>query len=82
MPWLEQFQKEAVKKYVEEPWPAKGEQPYCRVLGQLAWAALCRADLSFPTSFLSRFQAKPNNGIFLHGKFLLNFAYFICLQQM
>lgn len=36
------------------------EQRYRRVSGQLAWAVLYRADLSFPISFLSRFQAKPN----------------------
>ena len=34
-------------------------QRYRRVLGQLAWAALSRADLAFPVGFLSRFQSKP-----------------------
>ena len=44
----------------EEPLTGAAEQRYRRVLGQLAWAALSRADLSFPISFLSRFQAKPD----------------------
>ena len=52
--------KEAVKKFGEEPLTGAAEQRYRRVLGQLAWAALSRADLFFPISFLSRFQAKPN----------------------
>ena len=52
--------KESVKEYGEEPFTANGEKPYRRVLGQLAWAALSRADLSFPISFPSRFQTKPN----------------------
>ena len=60
MPKLEDLQKEAVKKFGEEPLTGAAEQRYRRVLGQLAWAALSRADLSFPISFLSRFQAKPN----------------------
>ena len=34
---------------------------YRRVLGQLAWAALSRADLAFPISFLARRQSKPNS---------------------
>ena len=57
---LEDVHKEAVKKFGEEPLTGAAEQRYRRVLGQLAWAALSRADLSFPISFLSRFQAKPN----------------------
>ena len=60
MPKLEDVHKEFVKKFGEEPLTEKGIQRYRRVLGQLAWAALSRADLSFPISFLSRFQAKPN----------------------
>ncbi len=60
MPRLEDVHKEPVKKYGEEPLTEKGEQRYRKVLGQLAWAALSRADLLFPISFLSRFQAKPN----------------------
>ena len=60
MPKLEDVHKEFVKKFGEEPFTEKGIQRYRRVLGQLAWAALSRADLSFPISFLSRFQAKPN----------------------
>ena len=57
---LEDVHKEAVKKFGEEPLTGAAEQRYRRVLGQLAWTALSRADLSFPISFLSRFQAKPN----------------------
>ena len=60
MPKLVDLHKEAVKKFGEEPLTGAAEQRYRRVLGQLAWAALSRADLSFPISFLSRFQAKPN----------------------
>ena len=60
MPKLEDLHKEAVKKFGEEPLTGAAEQRYRRVLGQLAWAALSRADLSFPISFLSHFQAKPN----------------------
>ena len=60
MPKLEDVHKEAVKKFGEEPLTGAAEQRYRRVLGQLAWAALSRADLSFPISFLSRLQAKPN----------------------
>ena len=60
MPKLEDVHKEFVKKFGEEPLTEKGIQRYRRVLGQLAWAALSRADLSFPISFLSRSQAKPN----------------------
>ena len=60
MPKLEDLHKEAVKKFGEKPLTGAAEQRYRRVLGQLAWAALSRADLSFPISFLSRFQAKPN----------------------
>eukprot|EP00435_Cladocopium_sp_Y103_P072215 s520_g39.t1 len=37
----------------------EGEARYRRVLGQLAWAALSRADLCFYVSFLARFQSKP-----------------------
>ena len=60
MPKLEDVHKEAVKKYGEEPLTGAAEQRYRRVLGQLAWAALSRTNLSFPISSLSRFQAKPN----------------------
>jgi len=60
MPRLEDVYKESVKKYGEDPLTSQGEQRYRRVLGQLAWAALSRADLSFSISFLSRFQSKPN----------------------
>ena len=60
MPKLEDVHKDAVKKFGEEPLTGAAEQRYRRVLGQLAWAALSRADLSFPISFLFRFQAKPN----------------------
>ena len=60
MPKLEDIHKEYVKKFGEDPLTEKGERRYRRVLGQLAWAALPRADLSIPISFLSRFQAKPN----------------------
>eukprot|EP00435_Cladocopium_sp_Y103_P012759 s5850_g3.t1 len=35
----------------------EGEVRYRRVLGQLAWAALSRADLCF---YVSRYQSKPN----------------------
>ena len=59
MPKLEDVHKEFVKKFGEEPLTEKGIQRYRRVLGQLACAALSRADLSFPISFLSRFQASP-----------------------
>eukprot|EP00435_Cladocopium_sp_Y103_P009672 s4641_g2.t1 len=38
----------------------EGEVRYRRVLGQLAWAALSRADLCFYVSFLARYQSKPN----------------------
>ena len=51
MPKLEDVHKEYVKKFGEEPLTEKGIQRYRRVLGQLAWAALSRADLSFPISF-------------------------------
>ena len=60
MPKLEDIHKEYVKKFGEDPLTKKAEQRHGRALGQLAWAALPRADLSFPISFLSRFQAKPN----------------------
>ena len=63
MPRLEDVHKESVKKFGEDPLTEKGEQRHRRVLGQLAWAALSRADLSFPISFLSRFQAKPNPAV-------------------
>eukprot|EP00435_Cladocopium_sp_Y103_P003287 s2638_g1.t1 len=38
----------------------EGEVRYRRVLGQLAWAALSRADLCFYVSFLARYQSKPH----------------------
>ena len=50
MPKLEDVHKEYVKKFGEDPLTEKGEQRYRRVRGQLAWAALSRADLSFPIS--------------------------------
>ena len=62
MPKLEDVHKEYVKKFGEEPpLTEKGIQRYRRVLGQLAWAALSRADLSFPISFLSRFQGQTQS---------------------
>ena len=54
MPKLEDVHKEFVKKFGEEPLTEKGIQRYRSVLGQLAWAALFRADLSFTISFLLR----------------------------
>ena len=59
MPKLKDVYKECVKKFGDDPLTENGEQRYRRVLGQLACAALSRADLSFPISFWSRFQAKP-----------------------
>ena len=47
-------------KDAEKKLSATEAQRYRRVLGQLAWAALSRADLAFPVGFLSRFQSKPH----------------------
>ena len=78
MPLLEDVHQESMRKYGEEPLTAHREQGYRRFLGQLAWAALSRADFSFPTSFLSRFQAKPNRRVFL--KWLASHLHYV--QQM
>ena len=56
VPKLEDVHKEYVKKFGEDPLTEKGERRYRRVLGQLAWAALSRADLSFPISFCQGFR--------------------------
>eukprot|EP00435_Cladocopium_sp_Y103_P026793 s405_g6.t1 len=47
------------EKEGDEALTQEGEARYRRVLGQLAWAALSRADLCFYVSFLARFQSKP-----------------------
>ena len=59
MPRLEDLHKDAEKKFENEVLSEQAVVRYRRVLGQLAWAALSRADLSFPVSFLSRFQSAP-----------------------
>ena len=59
MPKLEDVHKEYVKNFGEDPLSEKGEQRYRRVLGQLAWAALSRADLSLPISFWQGFRQNP-----------------------
>ena len=60
MPKLEELLKDAEKKFGAPELSATEAQRYRRVLGQLAWAALSRADLAFPVGFLSRFQSKPH----------------------
>ena len=60
MPKLEELLKDAEKKFGTPELSATEAQRYRRVLGQLAWAALSRADLAFPVGFLSRFQSKPH----------------------
>ena len=60
MPKLEELLKDAEKKFGTSELSATEAQRYRRVLGQLAWAALSRADLAFPVGFLSRFQSKPH----------------------
>ena len=60
MPKLEELLRDAEKKFGTSELSATEAQRYCRVLGQLAWAALSRADLAFPVGFLSRFQSKPH----------------------
>ena len=56
---LEEINKEREKQGDDQPLTAEGEARYRRVLGQLAWAALSRADLYFFVSYLARFQSKP-----------------------
>ena len=51
---------EIYKQNDPSPLTSEGESRYRRVLGQLAWAALSRADLCFAVSYLARFQSKPN----------------------
>ena len=56
MPKLEDVHKGALKKFEGQTLTGAAEQRYRRVLGQLAWAALSRADMAFPTSFLAHFN--------------------------
>ena len=46
-PKLEEIYKDREKQGEDTPLTAEGEARYRRVLGQLAWAALSRADLCF-----------------------------------
>ena len=57
-PKLEEIYKDREKQGEDTPLTAEGEARYRRVLGQLAWAALSRADLCFSVS--ARFQSKPS----------------------
>ena len=47
LPKLEEIYKDRDKQGEDTPLTAEGEALYRRVLGQLAWAALSRADLCF-----------------------------------
>ena len=58
-PKLKEIYKDREKQGEDTPLTAEGEARYRRVLGQLAWAALSRADLCFSVSYLARFQSKP-----------------------
>ena len=58
-PKLEEIFKDREKQGDDSFLTAEGEARYRRVLGQLAWAALSRADLCFSGSYLARFQSKP-----------------------
>ena len=49
-PKLEEIYKDREKQGDDGPLTAEGEARYRRVLGQLAWAALSRADLCFSVS--------------------------------
>ena len=59
-PKLEEIYTDREKQGEDTPLTAEGEARYRRVLGQLAWAALSRADLCFSVSYLARFQSKPS----------------------
>ena len=59
-PKLEEIFKDQEKQGGDVPLTTEGEARYRRVLGQLAWAALSRADLCFAVSYLARFQSKPS----------------------
>ena len=59
-PKLEEIYKDREKQGEDTPLTAEGEARYRRVLGQLAWAALSRADLCFSVSYLARFQSEPS----------------------
>ena len=59
-PKLEEIYKDREKQGEDTPLTAEGEARYRRVLGQLACAALSRADLCFSVSYLARFQSKPS----------------------
>ena len=55
-PKLKEIFTDREKQGGDGPLTAEGEAQYRRVLGQLAWAALSRADLCFSVSYLARFQ--------------------------